>query len=582
MKKLLLSFAAVIAAYAAEAQVIVAGVSPASIVANYNFSWAKPTSSWGSPDFLIPGTFVQDTLMIVEDGTPGTNAQGHPISQEGCSPLTNNLTGKIAVIYRNTCEFGLKAKNAQDAGAVGVIIINRDPDVIEMGAGADGANVTIPVVMLGNNDGAALVNEMANGPVVVFMGNKNGLFANDIALSASATLIPRYGAIPAMLAQSGSEFGFSVGARIYNSGNQDQTNITINAKVTNPQGTVIYDETRTGLNIVSGDSLDVDPTTSPSFPDFSAATYSVGIYTLTYTITLDGVSDDYAADNSIVRTFKITDDLFSYAQINSESNLPAPGNFYRPSTNNQSFSICSVIDNPNASRMAATGLYFAATATTGVDISGEEIALYLYKWTNTFTDLNDANFGFTSLAEVASGFYNFPSDLQNETVYGAFSTPVVLEDNQRYLACAQTSNTSVYLGHESATDYTWNIDYYLQPQSPIESDGTYSALGFGADVPNSLAVKMVDKNTIGLSEIATVNGKVYPNPTNDNVTVSVEGEGVATIRVADLSGKLVANQTSTLVNGSANVNMNALDNGMYVLTVVLENGKSAQFNVVKK
>ncbi|MEN9303334.1 MAG: hypothetical protein RL264_1763 [Bacteroidota bacterium] len=582
MKKLLLSFAAVIAAYAAEAQVIVAGVSPASIVANYNFSWAKPTSSWGSPDFLIPGTFVQDTLMIVEDGTPGTNAQGHPISQEGCSPLTNNLTGKIAVIYRNTCEFGLKAKNAQDAGAVGVIIINRDPDVIEMGAGADGANVTIPVVMLGNNDGAALVNEMANGPVVVFMGNKNGLFANDIALSASATLIPRYGAIPAMLAQSGSEFGFSVGARIYNSGNQDQTNITINAKVTNPQGTVIYDETRTGLNIVSGDSLDVDPTTSPSFPDFSAATYSVGIYTLTYTITLDGVSDDYAADNSIVRTFKITDDLFSYAQINSETNLPAPGNFYRPSTNNQSFSICSVIDNPNASRMAATGLYFAATATTGVDISGEEIALYLYKWTNTFTDLNDANFGFTSLAEVASGFYNFPSDLQNETVYGAFSTPVVLEDNQRYLACAQTSNTSVYLGHESATDYTWNIDYYLQPQSPIESDGTYSALGFGADVPNSLAVKMVDKNTIGLSEIATVNGKVYPNPTNDNVTVSVEGEGVATIRVADLSGKLVANQTSTLVNGSANVNMNALDNGMYVLTVVLENGKSAQFNVVKK
>lgn len=582
MKKLLLSFAAVIAAYAAEAQVIVAGVSPASIVANYNFSWAKPTSSWGSPDFLIPGTFVQDTLMIVEDGTPGTNAQGHPISQEGCSPLTNNLTGKIAVIYRNTCEFGLKAKNAQDAGAVGVIIINRDPDVIEMGAGADGANVTIPVVMLGNNDGAALVNEMANGPVVVFMGNKNGLFANDIALSASATLIPRYGAIPAMLAQSGSEFGFSVGARIYNSGNQDQTNIAINAKVTNPQGTVIYDETRTGLNIVSGDSLDVDPTTSPGFPDFSAATYSVGIYTLTYTITLDGGSDDYAADNSIVRTFKITDDLFSYAQINSETNLPAPGNFYRPSTNNQSFSICSVIDNPNASRMAATGLYFAATATTGVDISGEEIALYLYKWTNTFTDLNDANFGFTSLAEVASGFYNFPSDLQNETVYGAFSTPVVLEDNQRYLACAQTSNTSVYLGHESATDYTWNIDYYLQPQSPIESDGTYSALGFGADVPNSLAVKMVDKNTIGLSEIATVNGKVYPNPTNDNVTVSVEGEGVATIRVADLSGKLVANQTSTLVNGSANVNMNALDNGMYVLTVVLENGKSAQFNVVKK
>ena len=75
------------------------------------------------------------------------------MSAEGCNPLINgvDVTGKIAVIYRNTCEFGTKALNAQNAGAVGVIIINRDPEVIEMGGGADGGSVTIPVVMLSDD-----------------------------------------------------------------------------------------------------------------------------------------------------------------------------------------------------------------------------------------------------------------------------------------------------------------------------------------------------------------------------------------------------------------------------------------------
>ena len=155
MKKILLSFLIVSFAYFTNAQVIVAGVSPSNIVGNYANSWADPAGGdWTTPNFLIPGTFVEDTLMMVDDGSTGTNAQGNPISAEGCTPLINNLAGKIAVIYRNTCEFGAKALNAQNAGAVGVIIINRDPEVIQMGGGASGATVTIPVVMLSNTDGA--------------------------------------------------------------------------------------------------------------------------------------------------------------------------------------------------------------------------------------------------------------------------------------------------------------------------------------------------------------------------------------------------------------------------------------------
>ena len=44
-----------------------------------------------------------------------------------CGPLTNatQVAGKIAMIDRGTCTFYDKVKNAQNAGAIGVIIVNR-------------------------------------------------------------------------------------------------------------------------------------------------------------------------------------------------------------------------------------------------------------------------------------------------------------------------------------------------------------------------------------------------------------------------------------------------------------------------
>ena len=579
MKKLLLSLSVVLAASAVSAQVIVAGVSPASIVANYTHTWCDPAGGdWSSPDFNIPGTFVEDTLMLVDDGSTGTNPQGNPVSAEGCNPLINDLTGKIAVCYRNTCQFGTKALNAQNAGAVGIIIINREPEVIGMAGGNDGANVTIPVVMLDINDGTTLVNEMANGPVVVFMGNKTGVFDNDIAMAGRTNLAPKIGNTHALLAQDGSEYNFDLAAQIYNPGNADQTNVSLNATITDPSGTEVYNETVTGLAVNAGfDSVNVAPGT---LPNFSLASYPTGEYTLTYTASIDGAADEYADDNTFSYAFSINDSVYSYAKpANGSINSVA---HYRPSTNNQTFSVCAVIDNPNASRVQAEGLYFSATKAAGTDpLDGEEIALYLYRWEDAFVDLNDANAAFNTLTEVASGFYYFPGDNQGEVVYGAFNTPAVLEDNQRFLACAQTVNLDLYLGFDNSTDYTLNTDYYLQPMHPIESDGSYFAVGFGADLPTGVGVKM-SSATGGINENTTVDGSAFPNPAVDKVTVSIDGEGTASLLVTDVAGKIALSNTIVLNGGKANVDIASLEAGVYVFNVTLENGKTAQFNVVKK
>jgi hypothetical protein len=62
----------------------------------------------------------------------------------------------------------------------------------------------------------------------------------------------------------------------------------------------------------------------------------------------------------------------------------------------------------------------------------------------------------------------------------------------------------------------------------------------------------------------------------------LEGEGLASLRVTDISGKVVGNQSLNLINGKAAVSIENLESGVYIFNVVLANGKTAQFNVVKR
>ena len=55
-----------------------------------------------------------------------------PLTTDGCSPLTNAaaVAGNIALIDRGTCGFIVKVKNAQNAGAIAVIIANNSPAAV--------------------------------------------------------------------------------------------------------------------------------------------------------------------------------------------------------------------------------------------------------------------------------------------------------------------------------------------------------------------------------------------------------------------------------------------------------------------
>jgi hypothetical protein len=100
---------------------------------------------------------------VTTSGTAGGVAQTSPA--DGCSAITNAsaVSGRLALIDRGTCNFVVKTKNAQNAGAIGVIMVNNvsSPTVIQMGGGD--ATITIPTLMISLADGNTLKSQLGNG-----------------------------------------------------------------------------------------------------------------------------------------------------------------------------------------------------------------------------------------------------------------------------------------------------------------------------------------------------------------------------------------------------------------------------------
>jgi subtilisin family serine protease len=97
------------------------------------------------------GTYtVSGELAVIED-----SASTYGGLSTACGPIAENLAGKIALISRGTCDFSVKILNAQNAGAVGVVVVNREPGIIIMGQGTP-PQPTIPAYMVDLADRDAL------------------------------------------------------------------------------------------------------------------------------------------------------------------------------------------------------------------------------------------------------------------------------------------------------------------------------------------------------------------------------------------------------------------------------------------
>lgn len=155
-------------------------VNPTSIAGNYNSR--QNGFSPGHVDLPIAPASLQTNLVLYEDGTPDP---GSSDGADACDAAINAaaINGKIVLVRRSLaaadggtpCNFTAKVKNAQNAGAIAVIVYNNidvldangNPSDVALGMSGADATITIPAIGVSKIVGDLLVAQMQLGPVNV-------------------------------------------------------------------------------------------------------------------------------------------------------------------------------------------------------------------------------------------------------------------------------------------------------------------------------------------------------------------------------------------------------------------------------
>ncbi|KAI7893941.1 peptidase S8/S53 domain-containing protein, partial [Mucor mucedo] len=78
-------------------------------------------------DLTVGYTTASGAIFNLTSASIVSASTGFLNDRDGCDPLTVDVTGKVVLMNRGGCMFTQKILNAQDAGAIGVIIYNNHP-----------------------------------------------------------------------------------------------------------------------------------------------------------------------------------------------------------------------------------------------------------------------------------------------------------------------------------------------------------------------------------------------------------------------------------------------------------------------
>lgn len=106
---------------------------------------AVAAAAFGTP---VPAGGISGEVVAASD-TGGVSAL------DGCEPLITNVSGKIALMQRGNCNFTVKVKNAQDAGAIAALVDNNVAAGLP-GMGGSDPTVTLSSYGISQADGNAI------------------------------------------------------------------------------------------------------------------------------------------------------------------------------------------------------------------------------------------------------------------------------------------------------------------------------------------------------------------------------------------------------------------------------------------
>ncbi len=628
--KIILLFTMLVFGLAANAQAVFEIKSPASIKGFYSFGYGDSTSLTWNNGVLSKKSITGDLVLA----TGADSLAG--------SALTGNYTGKIAVIYRGTYGYSVKALNAQNAGAIAVIVINhginsttKAVDSLEIfnlsgmlngetTANATGKKVTIPIILVSLKDGSAISKVLRNKETVTGYIGKKLIYDNDLALSWKYSLQPKYYTRNSKLTLEG-EVSDTFAIKIFNKGNLPQDNIVCTARITNEKNDTLFSDyfvysTKDSNNVVKPVIINKGDTTSLLFfnkgfaPKFDL---KAGHYKLTYEVlnfkndSLITSDEDFPIDNKLVSDFFVSDTLFSTVPLdnvtindpvtkvvkvyNNAADLYNFEKLTKSSTLNfTTWTACMVLKDPNANRVQATGMSFWAQAADSLNknavLKGQNVSISFWEWNDEF-NIKDT-FMFNKAKNVAlidNQNFTFKDSLSIIYQNVKFDDVITLEDNKKYAVCFTSLNDKINFGYSEPNSVYYNSLLYNTPYTLAFVDSKVYGSILGTNYPFAMTLDLVKNNKASVNELDELDRtmKVYPNPATTSLNVSFELQTASdvNITVTDLSGKVVYNSKSVKANvgvNNMNIDTKAFNNGMYVLNVISNNSVvSKKFNVMQ-
>lgn len=132
---------------------------PAAIAGNYQVG----TASFGPA--LSPAGTTGDVV--------------HTTPNDGCTAISNSIAGKIALIDRGSCNFVVKTKNAQNAGATAVIIVDNVSSATPPGMSGTDNTITIATVSITQANGNAIKGQLSGGVNATVFADTSTLAGTD-------------------------------------------------------------------------------------------------------------------------------------------------------------------------------------------------------------------------------------------------------------------------------------------------------------------------------------------------------------------------------------------------------------------
>lgn len=498
---------------------------------------------------------------------------------EACGALTNAaaINGKVALIKRGNCEFGAKAKQAENAGAVAVIIVNNIPGPpVGMGAGAQGGSVNIPVIMVSDVDGAAIEAQISNGAKITMTTWGQG-FNNDIGFVDRGVSLGHAFAIPLQQIESSSGLPLQNldAATVANFGNNAAQNVQIKTTVTwTPTGgssSVVRQSTSIPIgNFASTDSI-VNPLIDTTY---ALNPTSTGQYEVTYELT-SNFTDDFPQDNIQKYTINITNGIYSKGKYDFNNDEPLSGLGYG-FTSGVAFTWGPMYYMEKANYQIQSAKFRLSSNTTDMSNVGD---VYVLAW-----EWNDANsdsiIACPEMNLVGAGKRTYgPGDTSGQIMTvqmadaGNVNDPLVTKANTWYWTTV-TVPANTFLSVDGTSNFftrTWGrwhaSSQIREPYAPLHNAdfqdlqsqlGTQALFHFPFEsyyftvdsarfsqqknglvpsVPLYMSLFTVDVEEVE-NETNANNIELYPNPATDVVNVAV-----------DLNGKTANTVNYILMNG---------------------------------